>query len=100
MIQSYLDYYHNQTFYWSAFDSLIANAELKPEKQVAKDILQSIVYLYIKVRGFSTAKEIVQKHKLVAKSKLKYLVQWLKQKALRKEIKRAAEAEPEKNIIE
>ena len=75
----------------SAFDSLIANSELKPEKQVAKDILHSIVYLYIKVRAFSLAKDFVQKYKLAAKSKLK-------QKALRKDIQRAIESAPEKNI--
>ena len=66
---------------------------IKPEKQVAKDILHSIVYLYIEVRAFSLAKEIVQKHKLVAKGKLK-------QKALRKEIQTAAAVAPQKNTKE
>ena len=71
----------------SAFDTLIATSELKPEEHVAKDTLHSIVHLYVKVRAFSLAKDVVQKYKLAAKSKLK-------QKALRKEIQRAAEAMP------
>lgn len=69
----------------SAFNTLITMAELKPEEHVAKDTLYSIVHLYVKVRAFSLAKDVVQKYKLAAKSKLK-------QKALRKEIQRAADA--------
>lgn len=66
----------------SAFNAMMANSELRVNNDVAKDVLHSIVDLYIRVCSFSLAKDIVQKYKI--QSKLH------KQKALRKEISRAS----------
>ena len=66
----------------SAFNLLKANSELRLDVKVAMDVLQSIAGLYIRVRSFSFAKDVVQKYKI--QSKL------LKEKALRKEINRAS----------
>jgi hypothetical protein len=66
----------------SAYNTMLAISELKIDDEVGKDVLQSIVALYIRVRSFSFAKDIVQKYKIQSKS--------VKQKALRKEISRAS----------
>ena len=66
----------------AAYDTLLSNSELKVDKHVAKDVLQSILDLYIRVRSFSFAKDIVQNYKIKAKL--------LKEKGLRKEISRAS----------
>ena len=66
----------------AAYDTLLSNSELKVDKHVAKDVLQSILDLYIRVRSFSFAKDIVQNYKIKAKQ--------LKEKGLRKEISRAS----------
>jgi hypothetical protein len=65
----------------SSFNSLTSSSELVTEDSVGKDVLNSIVNLYVKVRSFSFAKDIVQKHKIKTKQ--------TKAKALRKEISRA-----------
>ena len=66
----------------AAYDTLLSNSELKVDKHVAKDVLQSVLDLYIRVRSFSFAKDIVQNYKIKAKQ--------LKEKGLRKEISRAS----------
>lgn len=66
----------------SAYNTMVANAELKIDDNVAKDVLQNILDLYIRVRSFSFAKDIVQKYKMQSKR--------VKEKALRKEISRAS----------
>ena len=44
----------------TAYNTLLSNSELSIDKHVAKDVLQSILDLYITVRSFSFAKDIVQ----------------------------------------
>ncbi|PFX28588.1 hypothetical protein AWC38_SpisGene6678 [Stylophora pistillata] len=65
----------------SAYHLILSDAELTAESTVAKDVLHNIIQLYVRVRSFSFAKDIIQKHKVQAKQ--------LKSKALRKEISRA-----------
>jgi hypothetical protein len=67
----------------SNYNLLLSETELVPESNLSKDILHSIVNLYVKVRLFSFAKDIIQKHKIAAKR--------TKTKALRKDIKRTKE---------
>ena len=66
----------------SAYDAMLSESELIADKSIAKDALHNIVYLYVKVRCFSFAKDVIQKHKINSKQ--------LKKKALRKEICRAS----------
>jgi len=62
---------------------MVSDAELVPTKNVSKDVLHSIVNLYLRVRSFSLAKDIIQDFKIKAKQS--------KGKALRKEIQRGCE---------
>ncbi|XP_068676884.1 uncharacterized protein [Montipora foliosa] len=66
----------------SAYNSMLLDSELMINKGVAKDVLHTIIELYVKVRSFSFAKDIIQRHKMKLKE--------LKSKALRKEISRAS----------
>lgn len=72
----------------AAYNTLLANSELRIDKHVAKDVLQSILDLYIRVCSFSFAKDIVQRYKIQTKQ--------LKDKALRKEISRASNSDLER----
>ena len=65
------------------YQTMVSNAELVPTKNVSKDVLYSIVNLYIRVRSFSLAKDIIQDFKIKAKQ--------AKSKALRKEIQRSCD---------
>ena len=66
----------------TAFKCIKANSELKLDDRVAKDVLQNIIDLYIRVWSFSFARDVVQKYKLQMKL--------VKEKALRKHISRAS----------
>lgn len=66
----------------SAYNSMLSNSELIINSSVAKDVLHNIIQLYIKVRSFSFAKDIIQKHKIRLKQ--------MKSKALRRDISRAS----------
>jgi len=66
----------------SAYNSMLSNSELKINSNVAKDVLHNIIQLYVKVRSFSFAKDIIQKHKIRLKQ--------MKSKAVRKDISRAS----------
>ena len=66
----------------TAFNCIKANSELKVDNRVAKDVLQNIIHLYIRVRSFSFARDVVQKYKLQMKL--------VKEKGLRKQISRAS----------
>jgi hypothetical protein len=66
----------------SAYDAMLSESELIADKSIANDVLHNIVYLYVKVRCFSFAKDVIQKHKMKSKQ--------LKEKSLRKEICRAS----------
>ena len=65
------------------YQTTVSNAELVPTKNVSKDVLYSIVNLYIRVRSFSLAKDIIQDFKIKARQ--------AKSKALRKEIQRSCD---------
>ena len=67
----------------SNYQTMVSDAELVPTKNVSKDVLHSIVNLYLRVRSFSLAKDIIQDFKIKAKQS--------KGKALRKEIQRGCE---------
>lgn len=69
----------------SSYQTMVPEAELVPTKNVCKDVLHSIVNLYIRVRSFSLAKDIIQNFKVKAKQ--------TKGKALRKEIKRSCDVQ-------
>ena len=44
----------------SAYNSLLSNSQLIINSSVAKDVLHNIIQLYVKVRSFSFAKDIIQ----------------------------------------
>ena len=46
---------------------VLSDAELVPERHVSKDILRSMVILYVRVRAFSLAKDLIQRYKIKAK---------------------------------
>ena len=66
----------------AAYGTLLLNSELRIDKHIAKDVLQSILDLYIRVCSFSFAKDILQNYKIKAKQ--------LKEKGLCKEVSRAS----------
>ncbi|KAJ7331141.1 hypothetical protein OS493_020843 [Desmophyllum pertusum] len=51
----------------SSFQNMVSDAELVPTSCVSKDVLHSIVKLYVRVRAFSFAKDIIQQHKMKLK---------------------------------
>ena len=61
----------------------MSSAALPVDKDIAKDVLERILNLYIKVCSFSYAKYIVNQFKISQRN--------TKSKALRKEIQRATE---------
>ena len=73
----------------TAFNCMKAVTELKLDDKIAKDVLQSIIHLYIRVRCFSFSKDVIQKYKLQTKL--------VKEKALRKQISRASNSSELRN---
>ena len=69
----------------SYYELVLSDAELVPERHVSKDILQSMVILYVRVCAFSLAKDLIQRYKIKAKQ--------MKAKSLRKEISRSCQME-------
>ena len=67
----------------SNYNLILAEAELEPDKHVEKDVLHNIVSLYVRVRAFSFAKDIIQRYKIKSKQ--------TKAKSLRKEISRSCQ---------
>ena len=61
--------------------AMVTDSELEITSHVAKDVLHNIISLYVRVRSFSFAKDVIQKHKLRLKQ--------LKSKALRKDLNRS-----------
>ena len=47
----------------SNFQSIIDSSELKIDKNISKDLLHAIVDLFVRIRAYSYAKDIVQKYK-------------------------------------
>ena len=64
------------------FNNIVSSAEIKATSEVTKNVLVSIIKLYIKVRAHSFARDILQK----TKSKLKKA----KFKALRKDTQKCS----------
>ena len=62
------------------YGTMISEAELQPVSRVTKSLLYSIINLYVRVRSFSLAKDIIEKYMANAKKN--------KAKALCKEISR------------
>ena len=58
----------------AAFTTMLSDSEPTVDNVVGKDLLYNIVDLYVRVRSFSFAKDIIQKHNIKAKQ--------LKEKAL------------------
>ena len=69
----------------ASYNVILSDAELEICNSVSKDILHStcIISLYVKVRSFSFAKDIVQKYKIKQKQG--------KAKALRKELEQSSQ---------
>ena len=65
------------------YQTLLSSAALQVDKDIAKDVFEKILMLFIKVRSFSYAKDIVNKFKISQRK--------AKSKALRKEIQRETE---------
>lgn len=65
------------------FQTMVSDSELVPTKNVSKDLLHSIVNLYIRVRSFTLAKGIIQDFEIKVKQS--------KGKALCKEIQRSCD---------
>ena len=67
------------------YSLIVSDEELEPDSHVCKDVLHSIVSLYVDVRSFSFAKDIIQHYKIKATQ--------TKAKALRKEISRSCQGD-------
>ena len=71
----------------SSYNAIVSESGLRIDSSESKDILHCIIHLYVRVRSFSLAKDIIQKYKIQQKQ--------VKAKALRKEIQRANEENTE-----
>lgn len=69
------------------YQLIVSEADCDSYSHVQKDVLHNIVSLYIRVRSFSYAKDIVQQYKIKAKQR--------KSKSLRKEISRSCKQNEE-----
>ena len=75
----------------SSFQSMVSDAEIVTISNVNKDVLHAIVSLYIRVRSYTFAKDVViQSHKIQSKH--------AKTKALRKEIMRSYDQEKQDRL--
>lgn len=67
----------------SNYGLIITDAEIKPASHVVKDVLHGIMTLYVRVRSFSFAKDVIENHKIKMKQ--------TKGKSLRKDISRSCQ---------
>ena len=51
----------------SNFDLMVADASIESGSYIRKDVLYSIVKLYVRVQAFSVSKDVIQKYKLLKK---------------------------------
>ena len=72
----------------SNFSNLRSKAKEKVDKEIALNLLEQLLSLYIRVRGFSYAKDKLQQHKVAAHK--------TKSRSLRTEIKKASATYSEK----
>lgn len=63
------------------FNLMVTSSDVKPDSHVSKEVLYGIVKLYVRVRAFSVAKDVIQKYKIQTKQ--------TKAKSLRREIARS-----------
>lgn len=68
---------------------MLLDSDTVVDNSIAKDVLDSIIHLYVTVQCFLLAKDVIQKHKIQCKQ--------MKTKTLRKEICRASK-EQERQI--
>ena len=68
---------------------MLLEAELEPVDQISESVLYSIINLYVRVRSFSLAKDIITCHKIHIKKS--------KDKSLRKEISRSCNEQEQAN---
>ena len=71
----------------SSYNAIVSESGLPIDSAVSKDVLHSIIHLYVRVHSFSLAKDIIQKYKIQQKQ--------VKAKTLRKEKQRASEEDTE-----
>ena len=69
------------------YQLIVSEADCDSYSHVQKDVLHNIVSLYIRVRSFSYAKDVVQQYKIKAKQR--------KSNSLRKEISRSCKQSEE-----
>ena len=67
----------------SIYSALIEISGVKMENEIADNLLEKMLTLYLRVRSFTNAKDITSKHKIKSKKS--------RSKALRKDIKRSTE---------
>ena len=60
---------------------MVTDADIKPDSYVSKEVFYGIVKLYVQVRAFSVAKDVIKKFKIKTKQ--------AKAKSLRREITRS-----------
>ena len=68
---------------------MLLEAELEPVDHISKSVLYSIINLYVRVRSFSLAQDIITCHKINVKK--------TKAKSLRKEISRSCNEQEQAN---
>ena len=68
---------------------MLLEAELEPVDQISKSVLYSIINLYVRVRSFLLAKDIITCHKIHIKKD--------EDKSLRKEISRSCNEQEQAN---
>ena len=73
----------------SQYNIMLLEAEIEPVSHISKSVLYSIIHLYVQVRSFSLAKDIVECHKIKVKKN--------KAKSLRKEISRSCDDQEQAN---
>ena len=73
----------------SQYNIMLLEAEVEPVDHISKSVLYSIIDLFVRVRSFSLAKDIILCHKIHVKKS--------KAKSLRKEISRSCNEQEEAN---
>ena len=75
------------------WENICSSSEIRIDNHVKKDVLASIIDLYVRIRSFTYAKDIVQKFKLTQK-------RTGKDKSLRKNIKQSCDENIKNNPCE
>ena len=51
----------------ASFNLMVTDPDIKPDSHVSKEVLYGIVKLYVQVRAFSVAKDVIHKYKIQTK---------------------------------